>query len=78
MRKDEELIAELNVRISRTGEEEPYIESSIEGSTVDVLIAFTTICEHISDLDIPEHLIISAFKAGIEKSSKKDMIKNMS
>lgn len=78
MENNEKLIAELSVRIKKAGEDEPFIESNIDGSTEDVLIAFTTMCEHISDLGIPEHLIITAFQAGVENSSKRRKTKNMS
>lgn len=69
MDTEEKLIAHLTVRIIQK-QKEPSIESSVDGNTVDIVIALFELVAHLSGLRISEKLLLTAFLTGIEHSEK--------
>ncbi len=69
MADEQKQIAELMVRIYQK-DEEPYMESSIDGNTIDIMIALSELIAHLSSIGIPEELLLNAFEAGMVYSKK--------
>lgn len=70
MDNDEKMIAQLMVRINQKQNDEPYIESSVDGDTIDIAIAFSEMVAHLSNLGIPKNFLLTAFINGIEHSKQ--------